>query len=109
MELLFVVDPGCKRRKYDWKAYEECLFHFQTVTRTTVHARTNTGIPGVCRCYDCSAEVFLLQKYLREVRGIADEEELVTGVRDMHRRICRELGGNRTLEWVWERRKGGTR
>jgi hypothetical protein len=46
---------GGEMKRYDHKMYEDALFHFNTVTRTTIYGRG----PG-CKCYDCSAERFIL-------------------------------------------------
>jgi hypothetical protein len=50
-------------RIYDCLAYEEEMCYFNRVTRPSVHkwqTRRNDGLDG---CYDCTAELSLLQKY----------------------------------------------
>ena len=46
--------------------YEEQMFHFNTVTRVGRYAHT-VRTEGIDFCYDCHAEVHILQRYLEKV------------------------------------------
>ena len=58
---LLVLDPHSTRR-YDIKQYEDVMFYYNTVTRTTYYE--NVEHVG-CHCYDCAAELFILNQYAR--------------------------------------------
>jgi hypothetical protein len=59
-ETRLLVTDRYKRTIYDSKLYEDIMFHFNTVTRTTYYQNENNR---VCHCYDCSAEKLILDHY----------------------------------------------
>jgi cap2 methyltransferase len=82
-ESRLVIQQGLHKasRMYDCLAYEEEMCFFNRVTRPSVHkwqARRNDGLDG---CYDCTAELALLEKYAK----IWTHKKLSTGL------ISREL------------------
>lgn len=52
------------KRDYDHTWYSDMMFHFNTVTRTTYFEHDGLEYLGYDHCYDCSAELFILQQYL---------------------------------------------
>lgn len=62
--MIIVCRGGCKSREYDNKRYEDELFHFNTVQRPSIYKHTYT-LPFHDHCYDCSAELFIIEKYLK--------------------------------------------
>lgn len=55
--------------EYDHGEYESTMFHFQTVIRTSYFDHDVDIETGLCHCFDCSAEIFILENYFRKVRG----------------------------------------
>lgn len=51
-----VTGGGGEMKEYDHVDYEQLLFHFQTVTRTTYweHDLVDSGLD---HCFDCASEV----------------------------------------------------
>lgn len=65
-----------KLKKYDWRLYESEMFYFNNITRTKLHnhklsylkdknLRRKVFNLGIDRCYDCSAEVYIVNEYLK--------------------------------------------
>ena len=63
-----------KLRVYDHKEYEDAMFHFNTITRTT-YFEHNVRADGIDHCFDCISELFILDVYLQEQRKVSDEKE----------------------------------
>ena len=68
-ESRLVIEEGRHARNatrvYDCLAYEEEMCHFNRVVRPSIHGgQKETGV-GLDGCYDCTAEVRLLEKYRR--------------------------------------------
>jgi hypothetical protein len=96
---LMVTDPD-KLRVYDHNDYEDLMFHFNTVTRTTYYPHSLQG-EGLDHCYDCNAELFILRNYLQKIKGIEDPEELDKQVVKMSAAISRRISlTGRTLRVV---------
>jgi hypothetical protein len=53
----------CDLKIYDCLKYQEQMFYFNTVTRVTFYNHDVKG-DGIDHCYDCRAEIHILQKYL---------------------------------------------
>jgi hypothetical protein len=50
--------------------YEAQMFHFNCVTRVARYRHDVTGVPGLDYCYDCRAEVHILEDYLANLQGL---------------------------------------
>ena len=50
-------------RLYVHQHYEDYMFHFNTVTRTTCFMQAVAG-DGLDSCFDCASEVLILAQYL---------------------------------------------
>lgn len=63
---LIIIGEGT--HVYDNTEYEEQLFYFNTVTRVSYyeHNIPVEEVPGLCHCYDCSAEIVILKKWCRQ-------------------------------------------
>ena len=55
--------PNTFHRTWSHRHYEEQMFHFNTVTRVCLHEHGVTA-EGLDGCYDCTSEVFILERYL---------------------------------------------
>jgi len=64
-ETRLMVERGAKIIKYDHKKYEEQMFYFNVETRVNLYNRKPGLIEsiGLCRCYDCSAEIHVIIEY----------------------------------------------
>ena len=85
-----------RKRMYDHKWYEDLMFHFNTVTRTTYfpHDITLDEGEGLDHCFDCASEIFLIQEYLRKHKGIQDPDTLKKETIQMSRDITRECSSS---------------
>lgn len=85
-------------RVYNHKHYEDYMFHFNTVTRTTCFDQPVVAT-GLDHCFDCASEVLILEQYLQKRRGMqADDPMLAEEVRklvDVLSQQCSDKG--RTL------------
>jgi hypothetical protein len=55
--------PNTFHRTWSHRHFEEQLFHFNTVTRVSLHEH-GVEAEGLDGCYDCTAEVYILERYL---------------------------------------------
>lgn len=62
--------PKAKKHLYDHESYGDICFYHNTVTRTAHFEHADVRVLGIDHCYDCTAELFILERYLRK-RGIA--------------------------------------
>ncbi|KJE91348.1 hypothetical protein CAOG_02492 [Capsaspora owczarzaki ATCC 30864] len=51
-------------RVFDHETYSNRMFHFNTVTRTSLFPHNVRGV-GLDGCFDCASEVHILEQYLR--------------------------------------------
>jgi trans-aconitate methyltransferase len=73
-----VVDKNAKIVDYNNATFEEAMVYFQNVTRTMYykHNMDDINAEGLDHCYDCRAEIFILQQCLKKVYKINDEIDL---------------------------------
>lgn len=55
--------PNAHMRTWSHRHFEEQMMHFNSVTRVSLHEHAVTA-EGLDGCYDCTAEVFILERYL---------------------------------------------
>ena len=60
-----LVAVGSDLYDYDNTKYEEQLFYYNTITRVQYyeHDVPLERVPGLCHCYDCASEVFILKRW----------------------------------------------
>jgi cap2 methyltransferase len=92
-ECRLVVDAHPRSCQYDHTEHENKMFFFNTVTRVALYPHSVCGC-GIDHCYDCTAEVFILQSYLRAMRPAACDE----AVQELSARISAKISSERTLE-----------
>lgn len=63
-ETRLIVGQNAKLKKYDHTTYEQQLFYFNTCTRVGLYDHVKIEVPGLCSCYDCSAEIIVILDYL---------------------------------------------
>jgi cap2 methyltransferase len=86
--------PGA-RTMYNNKKYESQLMYFNNVTRHSLYSHDVTG-QGLDHCYDCMAEIHILQEYLLEFSHLG-LDEMAGEISRMSRDISRMIPGGRTL------------
>eukprot|EP01138_Halocafeteria_seosinensis_P001520 gb/GECG01001558.1/.p1 GENE.gb/GECG01001558.1/~~gb/GECG01001558.1/.p1 ORF type:complete len:452 (+),score=53.80 gb/GECG01001558.1/:1-1356(+) len=97
---LVVKGPPFDQQAWDHEKYMEQMFYFNTVTRLSsyehpVHAK-KAQQHGLDHCYDCTAEISILSRYLNNVEGREPSvQELVSMVRQISKQ-CSNTG--RTLQ-----------
>ena len=57
-------------KRYDNREYEEKLFYFNTVTRTSYYKHEVDGVEGLDHCFDCASEIVILQQYLQKFSNL---------------------------------------
>jgi hypothetical protein len=77
-------------RLYDHKEYEDAMFHFNTTTRTTYHEHSVVA-PGIDHCFDCMSEVFILDLFLKEQRGIDDAAHRLQQVAELSKELTQAI------------------
>jgi hypothetical protein len=71
-----LIVRGHETRMYDNRKYEEQLFFFNTTTRVALYEHSVRG-QGIDHCYDCRAEIDILDKFLRRFPRFRRPEESV--------------------------------
>jgi hypothetical protein len=81
---------------YDHTDYEELMFHFNTITRMTYypHEIETSPYTGYDHCYDCRAEIWVLEQYLKICEKVEEKrmaEEIVVESRDISHVLNHDL------------------
>jgi cap2 methyltransferase len=78
IECRLVVDKDPKIVDYNVNGFEEAMMYFNNVTRIMYykHNMDDIDTEGLDHCYDCRAEIFILQQYLNKIIRINNELEL---------------------------------
>eukprot|EP01118_Nematostelium_gracile_P017408 TRINITY_DN7420_c0_g1_i6.p1 TRINITY_DN7420_c0_g1~~TRINITY_DN7420_c0_g1_i6.p1 ORF type:complete len:314 (+),score=58.11 TRINITY_DN7420_c0_g1_i6:290-1231(+) len=94
-ETRLIVTDNTISHTYDNTEYGEQMFHFNTHTRVQYYNH-QIELEGVDHCYDCAAEILLLQNYLT-LRGKTENipMEICNMIRGISQRIS---GSGRTLD-----------
>lgn len=85
-------------KTYDHTTYEEQMFYFNTKTRMTWYPH-NIKADGLCHCFDCRSEVFILSEYLSRVekRIFASDDERDKAIAYISEEISSSLGSPLSL------------
>jgi cap2 methyltransferase len=67
-ECRLLVDTDAGERTYEHTEHEEKMFFFNSVTRPSLFPHDVNGC-GLDHCYDCRAEVHILQRFLGHTRN----------------------------------------
>lgn len=97
-ECRLITNPSrpLARAAYDHKKYESQMMFFNNVTRHSLYRHDVVG-EGLDHCYDCTAEIFILNEYLRMRSPHLAPEDIATEISKMSRSISRSMGVRRTL------------
>jgi len=87
-ETRLVTDADQPIILYDHTDYEELMFHFNTITRMTYypHDIETSAKTGYDHCYDCRAEIWVLEQWLTLYQKISESQmkgEIVLESRDI--------------------------
>jgi hypothetical protein len=92
-ECRLVVERGAESRMYDHKQHEERMFFFNTVARTSLYKHAISGVVGLDHCYDCAAEVFILEEYIKK----HTDQNIHSKVAKLSEKISKTLSPYRNL------------
>lgn len=105
-ETRLVVERGADMKLYNDLEYEEQMFYFNTVTRVQYYQHDVEKVPGLCHCYDCASEVYILTKYLKIVKNVKLYDAILNRVQIMSLFMNKKCSTkNRTLEFVEDYKK----
>lgn len=93
-ETRLFVDRNAPEIEYDTQEYEERCFFFNNVVRLGWFDHDYKGVPGLCHCYDCRAEIDILEKYLKKFHPQLNPRDEVP---KMMNEISRQCNRNMTL------------
>lgn len=96
---------GDEKIEYDHTMYSDIMYHFNTVIRTTYYdSLCDISNHGLDHCYDCTAEIYILENYLLKYNKISkdDDDVKVFKVIDrMSKTISQKCSmSNRTLDII---------
>ncbi len=81
---------------YDHTEYEQIMYRHNLLTRIQWFAHNIRG-EGIDHCYDCRLEIDILQKYIKKVNKIIDENEIRLRTKYLSQDISKKLGSSRSL------------
>lgn len=98
-----------KTKMWCHRDYEELMFHFNTETRTTYfdHDLGNfLKTKGLCHCFDCSSEIYILKYYCLKEKRASSLEAVRESVLMLSDRISGAISNSkssvRTLTTGWD-------
>ena len=88
-ECRLVVKRGAKRLVYKTKDFIDAVQHFQQVTRVMYYKNDMDVVQmeGLDHCYDCRAEITILEKYLTTCKKVTDSQRLRRDISAMSHEI----------------------
>ncbi|CAF4711997.1 unnamed protein product, partial [Rotaria sp. Silwood2] len=94
MECRLIVEKNAQMKTYDNVDFKRAMNNFQNITRTMYyeHDLDTVETEGLDHCYDCRAEIFILQKYLNKTKMFTDERELKKKIAELSYNISRNIG-----------------
>ena len=97
-----LVAVGNETYDYDNTKYEEQMFYFNTIERCHYYSHDIdvNEIPGLCHCYDCAAEIFILTQWAKKFplewsdTETPDDSEINECVTRMCKRLNKECAAS---------------
>lgn len=88
-----LVTNGTSTMEYSSVDYENIMYRFNNITRqeTYLHDVRLRDVKGIDYCYDCYAEIHILQKYISLYKSDKTVDELMTTISNITK--------NKTLNW----------
>jgi hypothetical protein len=76
---------------YDHQDLDVAMAHFKNVERTTYYVHDMDDVEGIDHCYDCRAELFVLEQYVRQVEKKQRDEDIRERVKQLSKDISRNI------------------
>ncbi len=89
-ECRLIVKKDARMIDYDHHDFEENLLNFHHGTRV-MYYKHDIDNEGLDHCYDCRAEIFILQEYLIKVQHVKNDSKLKTSIAAMSRDISESI------------------
>jgi hypothetical protein len=88
-----VVKKDAKMVDYNHQDFEDDLLRFQNITRVMYYKHNMDEVEneGLDHCYDCRAEIFILQEYLTKIQNVKSDSHLKTATATMSREISIQI------------------
>ena len=92
-ECRLVVKKDARMIDYDNEEFEENLLRFQNITRVLYykHDMDDVAAEGLDHCYDCRAEIFILEEYLYKVQDTKAKVDLKNGIARLSKEISSKI------------------
>lgn len=93
MECRLVVEKDAQLIEYEFQKYYNAMKYFQNVTRIMYyeHDLDTVQTEGIDHCYDCRAEIFILEKYFKKMRSFSSETETKMRIAELSYDISRNI------------------
>lgn len=88
-ECRLVVKSPSDMQLYDHQDFDAAMAHFKHVERTTYYMHDMDDAEGIDHCYDCRAELFVLEQYVRRIEKTNGDEEIRERVKQLSKDISR--------------------
>ena len=88
-ECRLIVGNGSEMQMYDHEDLDKAMGHFKNVERTTYYVHDMDDAEGIDHCYDCRAELFVLEQYVRQVERKDQDGEVRERVKQLSKDISR--------------------
>ncbi|CAF1306262.1 unnamed protein product [Adineta steineri] len=109
IECRIVVKKDAKMTNYSYDEFENSLRQFHDITRVMYYEHNMDEVEneGLDHCYDCRAEIFILQEYIKKFQKPKNEKDLKIKTAEMSADISKNivdenrnelLGFKRTLD-----------
>ncbi len=101
-ECRLVVKKDAKMIDYNYRDFEDDLVYFQNVTRVMYykHNMDDVDSQGLDHCYDCRAEIFILQEYLTKVQKVKADDNLKAATAVMSSEISEQLDDKKRPKFI---------
>ena len=90
-ECRLVVPGTSDTQMYDDRDFDAAMAHFRNVERTTYYVHDMDDVEGIGHCYDCRAELFVLEQYVRRVEKKDRDDEIRERVKQLSKDISRSI------------------
>ncbi|UJR07142.1 hypothetical protein I4U23_011430 [Adineta vaga] len=86
-ECRLIVDRRDEMQMYDHQELDAAMAHFKNIERTTYYPHDMDDAEGIDHCYDCRAELFVLEQYVRQIEKNNQDEEVRERVKQLSKDI----------------------
>lgn len=90
-ECRLVVQNTSDVQMYDHQDFDAKMAHFKNVERTTYYTHNMDDVEGIDHCYDCRAELFVLEQYVRRVEKKTADEDIRERIKQLSKDISQNI------------------